>query len=120
MSTFRQRVLANRTRRFISTNASSAVPFVGTTAAVKADVAKPAPSKAALAKPAAAQTQAAVAAQGPWQAIEEGEAQRPFVVIRTDLAQGPEYLKSQNGRKRCFGSLAAAATAAEVANREGV
>ena len=56
-----------------------------------------------------------------WQAIREDGAaegaQRPFVVVR---ANGAECLTGQGGRMRRFGSLEAAAAAADEANRAGL
>lgn len=90
-----------------------------------AEPAKPAksvkPAKPAKAAPAVAEPQAAAAAAtGPWHAVmdADGAGERPYAVVREDLPEGPEFLKGQSGRKRRFGSLEAAAAAADTANRD--
>jgi hypothetical protein len=108
-------MLAKRPRSFVAktTDVALAVPRPANT-----------PAAAPQAKP-AVKPVATTVATGPWQAHEEqaesgASLQRPFVVRRTDLPHGPEYLNGQGGRKRRFGSLEAAAAVAETANRDGV
>jgi hypothetical protein len=107
MPTYRQRVLAKRTRTIcsslsVSTEAAAAIPA----------------HKPLAYSPAVAES------TGRWKAIKETTAsggahsQRPYVVIRQASPEDIEYLLGQGGRKRRFGSLDAAAVVADEANRE--
>lgn len=82
--------------------------------------AEPAKSAKSVTPAKAVPAAAAAAATGPWHAVMEadGAGERPYAVVREDLPAGPEFLKGQSGRKRRFGSLEAAAAAADTANRD--